>query len=199
MHKSAMMRMKWFVDKYVPKDKKVKVLDVGSYSVNGNYKELFNGTQAEYVGLDITEGPNVDIAVRDPYSWNEIEDESFDYIISGNAFEHIEYPWLTIKEMYKKIKMGGVACVLAPFTIFEHKYPLDCYRYYTDGFKALAKWGGFKVIEVTLGGIPEDADEAEWHVVENYDDTMMIIAKVPDNFDLSGLPKMNREIRTNSR
>ena len=43
MHQSAMIRMKWFVDNYIPKDKKVKVLDIGSYSVNGNYKEFFKG------------------------------------------------------------------------------------------------------------------------------------------------------------
>ena len=41
MHNSAMLRMEWFVKNYVPQDKKVRVLDVGSYDVNGSYKELF--------------------------------------------------------------------------------------------------------------------------------------------------------------
>ncbi|MEM1725222.1 MAG: methyltransferase domain-containing protein, partial [Thermoplasmata archaeon] len=39
--------------------------------------------------------------VKDPYNWIEIEDSSVDVVISGQAFEHIEYPWLTIKEIYR--------------------------------------------------------------------------------------------------
>ena len=80
-----------------------RVLDVGSYGVNGVYRDLFKENNIEYVGLDIEAGPNVDIVVKDSYCWDCLPDESFDYIISGQAFEHIEYPWLTIKEIYKKL------------------------------------------------------------------------------------------------
>ena len=198
MHKSAMRRMKWFVENYIPKDKKVKVLDVGSYNVNGSYRQLFNGSQVEYVGLDLSKGPNVDFIPKDPYSWNELPDESFDFIISGNAFEHIEYPWLTIKEIYKKLKPEGFACILTPFALGEHRYPTDCYRYYSDGFKALAKWGGFKIVEVTVGGIPKEGADAEWsNTSENYDDTMMVIAKTDNEAKLMALPRFNKENRIN--
>lgn len=107
MHVSTMKRMEWFVNHYIGEGNGAKVLDVGSYDVNGTYKELFEGKSVKYFGLDIAEGPNVDIVMETPYSWNNIEDESFDYIISGQAFEHIEFPWLTIKEIYKKLKPGG--------------------------------------------------------------------------------------------
>lgn len=42
MHAGAMLRMKWFVDNYVDRDRFVKVLDVGSYDVNGSYRQLFS-------------------------------------------------------------------------------------------------------------------------------------------------------------
>ena len=61
MHKSAMTRMQWFIENYVPKDKEVKVLDIGSCNVNGCYRPLFSGTKAKYVGLDICSGINVDV------------------------------------------------------------------------------------------------------------------------------------------
>lgn len=89
MHKSSIMRMKWFVEHYVEKG---KVLDVGSYDQTYSYRNLFQGKDVEYTGLDICEGPNVDVVMDHPYSWSSLEDESFDYIISGQAFEHIEYP-----------------------------------------------------------------------------------------------------------
>lgn len=98
MHPSAMVRMNWFVENYVPAEKNVSILDVGSYNVNGCYRDLFKAREnVKYVGLDITEGPNVDVVAKEPYDWSNVEDESFDFIISGNAFEHIEYPWLTIR------------------------------------------------------------------------------------------------------
>ena len=55
MHTSTMIRMKWFVDHYVKKEG-AKVLDVGSYDVNGSYKKLFDGMNIQYVGLDIEAG-----------------------------------------------------------------------------------------------------------------------------------------------
>lgn len=191
MHKSAMTRMKWFVENYIPKDREVKVLDIGSYSVNGNYRSLFAGTKAKYTGLDISKGPNVDVVVKDPYDWVEIEDESFDYIISGNAFEYIEYPWLTIEQIYKKLKPEGFICILAPFAHVEHRYPTDCYRYFSDGFIALAKWGNFKVVECTVGGIPSGVVDPVWlDTNENYDDTMLVAAKTDDTEKLKTLPKL---------
>lgn len=192
MHTSAMLRMKWFVENYIPKDSLVRVLDVGSCDVNGSFKSLFNNYKAEYVGLDMSPGKNVTYVPKDAYSWDELEDESFDFIISGNAFEHIEFPWLTIREMYKKLRHKGFACILVPFSLGEHRYPVDCYRYFPDGMRALAKWGGFKVVEASLGGVPQGTSDPQWYSTSlNYDDTVGILAKVDSEEELQGLPKFN--------
>ena len=193
MHKSAMVRMSWFVDNYIKGKGRVRVLDVGSYNVNGCMRPLFNGTEAEYVGLDIEAGPNVDIVMKEPYDWSNIPDESFDFVISANAFEHIEFPWLTIKEIYKKLKPEGIACIHAPFNIGEHRYPTDCYRYYPDGFRALGKWAGFQVINVTNGGVPSMSAPAEW---DGVDDSLMICIKSNSPFFISNYPVLKYERRT---
>ena len=126
----------------------IRVLDVGSYGVNGTYKEIFSNTRKYlYTGLDVNPGPNVDYVPADPYSWAELTDDSFDVIISGQAFEHIEYPWLIIEEMERVLKLHGLICIVAPSRGPEHKYPVDCWRYYPDGFRALAKWAGLEVLD----------------------------------------------------
>lgn len=33
--------------------------------------------------------------LKNPYDWQEIETDSFDLVISGQAFEHIEFFWIT--------------------------------------------------------------------------------------------------------
>ncbi len=64
--------------------------------------------------MDIQEGPNVDIVVSDIYNWIEIEDSSFDVVISGQAFEHMEFFWKAIKEIERILKPGGLCCIIAP-------------------------------------------------------------------------------------
>jgi len=129
-------------------NEKIKLLDVSSYGVDGTYRDIFSDTNKfVYVGLDLQPGPKVDYVPKNPYSWSELENESFDVIISGQAFEHIEFPWLIITEMNKKLKRNGLICIVAPSRGPEHKYPIDCWRYYPDGFRALAKWTNLKVLE----------------------------------------------------
>lgn len=196
MHQSAIKRMEWFIENYIPQDKHVKVLDVGSYNVNGCYTSLLSNYDVEYVGLDIESGPNVDVVVADPYDWKELEDSSFDFVISGNAFEHIQYPWLTMEQIYKKLKPEGFTCILAPFCLGEHRYPTDCYRYYPDGMKALAEWAGLNIIQATTGGLPEEIDELHlnlWIPSENYDDTVLIAGKLLES--VKGYPKFASEFR----
>lgn len=167
MHASSLLRMKEFINYYVDDSKRTRMLDVGSYSVNGSYRDLLKTNNCEYMGLDIVEGPNVDIVVNDIYDWNIVDDESFDYIISGQAFEHIEYPWLTIREMAKKLKPSGLLCIIAPNSLWEHKYPYDCYRYFSDGLVAMAKWAGLTVIESTVAGIPRSGVSPKWDEPSN--------------------------------
>ncbi len=150
MHQSSyniITRFRELVAKTFPLEK-IRILDVGSYGVNGTYKEIFSDSEKYlYTGLDVNPGPNVDYAPADPYCWPELHDESFDAIISGQAFEHIEYPWLIMEEINRVLKKNGLACIIAPSRGPEHKYPVDCWRYYPDGFRALAKWVNLEVLE----------------------------------------------------
>ena len=65
--------MQWFADNYIPKEIKLKVLDVGSFDVNGNYREIFESIGLDYTGLDMEKGPNVDIVPKNAYIWDEIK------------------------------------------------------------------------------------------------------------------------------
>lgn len=83
----------------------VSILDVGSYGVNGTYKEIFSDENMfNYTGLDLQPGLNVDYVPKDHYAYMELEDEHYDVIISGQELEHIEFSWIIINEMKKKMK-----------------------------------------------------------------------------------------------
>ena len=124
----------------------IRILDVGSRSVNGSVKDIFNIPPWEYVGLDIFPGSGVDIVVKDKYHWEEIDDESFDVVVSSSTFEHVEYFWLTAKEIGRVLKTEGLFCLNVPSSGPIHNHPRDCWRFNVDGVIALAKWSGMRVL-----------------------------------------------------
>jgi SAM-dependent methyltransferase len=152
--------MRRFVEEYAANSSGGVVYDVGSREVSGgSYAPLFADLpQWRYVGLDIEPGANVDIVVSDPYAWRELEANSADLVISGQTFEHIEYPWLAIKEIARILTAGSLACIIVPSKGQIHRHPVDCYRYYPDGLKSLAKWAELDVVSVDM----DDSSASTW-------------------------------------
>jgi len=150
MHQSSYNKMSKFVEIYLTskKNEQLLILDIGSLDVNGSYKALFSFPAWKYIGIDTKPGKNVDIVISDPYSWKQFHSNYADVIISGQSFEHIEYVWLTMKEISRVLKPQGLACIIAPSSGPEHKYPTDCWRIYPDGFKSLANYSEMEIVEV---------------------------------------------------
>ncbi len=79
-----------------------RVLDVGALDLNGNNKILFEG--CAYTGIDIGEGPNVDVvSVAHEYP---APSESFDVIISTECLEHDRHYPETLRNI---VRMHGAS------------------------------------------------------------------------------------------
>ncbi len=151
MHRSSLDKMLAFRDTYLTGREKepLNILDVGSLDVSGGaYRGYFDSSPWTYRGVDMSAGKNVDIVLHDPYNWREVRSGSADVVISGQAFEHIEFFWLTMLEIARVLKPGGLCCLIAPSSGPEHRYPVDCWRFYRDGFAALARFASLKVLEI---------------------------------------------------
>jgi len=150
VHKSSLDKMLAFRKKYLEgkKNEPLLILDLGSFDVNGSYREYFDCFSWTYRGIDMAAGKNVDIVLQDPYNWREIKSGSADVVISGQAFEHIEFFWLTMLEIARVLKQGGLCCLIAPSGGPAHLYPVDCWRFYADGFAALARFSSLEVLEI---------------------------------------------------
>lgn len=162
MHASSYQHMSHLVEAYFSHRDSLNILDLGSYDVNGSYRPLFKHPNWHYRGMDLSPGPNVDIVLSSPYRF-PISTYNMDLIISGQAFEHIEFFWLTWLEMVRVLKPGGTIFLIAPSRGPEHRYPVDCWRFYPDGFAALAKYGALELIEVRTDWEPHpEPDSAPW-------------------------------------
>ncbi|QDU10964.1 methyltransferase domain-containing protein [Gimesia aquarii] len=150
MHASSLANMQSFHDEFLAskRDQTLQVLDIGSMDVNGTYRSILDSPNWNYIGTDMEPGNGVDLVFKKPYSWREVKSNSVDVLVSGQAFEHIEYFWITILEVFRVLKPGGICCIIAPAGGYEHKYPVDCWRFYPDGFTAMAKFAQLEVLKV---------------------------------------------------
>jgi SAM-dependent methyltransferase len=116
------------------------VLDVGGADVNGSYRPIF--ADCTYRSLDFK---NADVIVTG-YDW-PLEDETFDAVVSGQALEHDRFFWVTMQNISRVMKPGGIAVLIVPSAGPVHRHPVDCYRFYPDALDALGSWAGLKLIE----------------------------------------------------
>jgi SAM-dependent methyltransferase len=138
--------------------------------------------------VDLGPGKNVDIVLKNAYAWREVKSDTVDVLVSGQAFEHIEFFWITALEIARVLKPGGLCCIIAPSSGPEHKYPVDCWRFYPDGFASLARFMAFEIVELFTqwedrNGYTDRSNK--WH------DTVLI-AKKPEYFGLKGLQQKLR-------
>ena len=154
MHKTSHDKMLWFKNNFLDKNNYLKILDVGSLDTsedNYNYKSIFNEDRWSYEGLDFRKGDNVDIVVDDIYNIQEVNNESYDVVFSGQLFEHLGFFWLTMGEIDRILKPGGICCIIAPSGGPKHGIEdTDCYRFYEDGMRALANYVDFEIIHASV-------------------------------------------------
>lgn len=148
MHGTSYQEMSSALRRYLQfyADRDLKVVDIGSMDINGTYRELMPHNW-KYTGVDIAPGKNVDVIMKDPEKL-PFPDNSVNIVISGQCLEHVECPWLLVKEMWRILDPGGHCFLTAPAKMHLHGYPQDYWRFHPEGMRSLLRGAGFNVKEV---------------------------------------------------
>ena len=80
------------------------VVDIGSLDINGNNQYLFESCL--YLGVDLAPGRNVDLVTMGHEL--KLPDESVDTVISTECFEHDPFWELTMRNVIRMLKPGGL-------------------------------------------------------------------------------------------
>lgn len=107
-----------------------RILDVGSCNVNGGLRpSIISLNPSEYMGVDIVEGPGVDMVCSSDDILDKFGENSFDVVISTCVLEHVENWKLAISNMKKVCKPNGILLIIVPSVWPWHNHPHDYWRY----------------------------------------------------------------------
>jgi len=123
------------------------------------FKEMFF-SDAEYYGIDfwrdqfIPQGHTALDQPGDDRHRLPFEDNSFDVVVTTKVImEHVTVPFTVVDELYRVLKPGGKAFVIAPHVRRQHQVPYDFFRYTEYGLKYLFSSSGFsKCVTTPTGG-----------------------------------------------
>jgi SAM-dependent methyltransferase len=111
-----------------------RVLDIGSYDVNGSLRPLFTN----YTGLDMRPGPNVDQVANSHQM--PFPDCEFEVVTCVEMLEHDDNPFKTMQEIHRVLKPGGWVILAASGIFFPpHEYPADYWRFTAAGLGVLLR------------------------------------------------------------
>ena len=85
--------------------KKFNILEIGSLNINGGIRELLEPHAEMYLGIDMQEGPGVDLVVDAVDYWKY---DSFDVVVCNEVFEHTpDYSQIIFNAM-TSLREGGI-------------------------------------------------------------------------------------------
>ena len=106
--------------------------------------ELVDSFKNENCKFSSSNRSEINILTENPYSF-PIKNDSYDIVISAFVVEHVPLIWKWFHELFRITKKGGHVITIAPTSWPYHEAPVDCWRIYPEGMRALYKDAGFKV------------------------------------------------------
>ena len=81
------------------------ILEIGSCNLNGSVRDFMRPFSLEYVGIDVQEGPYVDVVASGHEYCHE---QYFDVVVSCEVFEHTPLWREIIDNAHRNLKYGGI-------------------------------------------------------------------------------------------
>ncbi|MEO6597444.1 MAG: methyltransferase domain-containing protein [Planctomycetota bacterium] len=122
----------------------LRILEIGPDQLPSSYQQLVGLPSAQWHTIDLADRPGLTFQAKGDYCF-PIDDGSYDIVVSGQVLEHVKKVWLWIREVARVCKPGGRVITVNPVTWPYHLAPVDCWRIYPEGMRALYEEGQLEV------------------------------------------------------
>lgn len=123
----------------------MRVVEIGPDGCPSTYNEIVGNANIAWETLDICNNKQFSYMAENEYKF-EIPDNTFDIVLSGQVIEHVKKIWVWIKELSRVCKKNGHVITIAPISWIFHEFPVDCWRIYPEGMKALYEEAGLAMV-----------------------------------------------------
>jgi SAM-dependent methyltransferase len=149
MHLNSALLFSRYAKGYIREDS--RILEIGPAGIPSEYQKLANVPSATWHFIDFSDTRYIDAAtskltytMQDAYRF-PVPDNEYDIILSGQVIEHVQKPWLWLKESKRVVKPRGLIVTINPVSWPYHEAPIDCWRIYPSGIEGLAEEHGLAV------------------------------------------------------
>lgn len=133
----------------------LRVLEIGPDGFPSAYRaavERSFGPALAWDTLDLFDEPRLTFVARSEYSF-PIENDTYDVVLSGQVIEHVRKPWVWIREVARVCKTGGAVITVNPVSWPYHEAPIDCWRAFPEGMRALYDEASLDVLACEWGSL----------------------------------------------
>ena len=122
----------------------LRILEIGPDHPS-TLRRLVDDASIDWHTVDIFPHPELTYTASSEYSF-PIPNDTYDIVVASNVLEHVRKIWVWIRELSRVCKPGGHVITVNPVSWPYHEIPIDCWRAYPEGMKALYDEGGLTVV-----------------------------------------------------
>ncbi len=144
MHANSKLLFDKYAREHFPAGR--KVLEIGPDLSPSNYRKIADPTNAmTWDTVDFPRDFPTTFTLREEYHF-PIAADTYDVVLSGQVIEHVRKVWVWMKEVTRVCKPGGLVITINPVSWPYHEAPVDCWRIYPEGMRALCDDAGLDVV-----------------------------------------------------
>lgn len=131
-----------------------RVLEIGPDRSPSTYRELAGERFAAWDTLDFAARTDVPLTYRTESEYDfPVPSDTYDIVFSAQVIEHVRKPWRWMPELARICRPGGLVITINPVSWHYHESPVDCWRIYPEGMRALSEDAGLEVVVSEWGNI----------------------------------------------
>ncbi len=130
----------------------LRVLEIGPNGFPSSYQSIVADRSITWDTLNINGDARLTYQASSEYVF-PIQDNAYDLVLSGQVIEHVRKTWVWIKEVARVCKVGGTVITINPVSWPYHEAPIDCWRAFPEGMKALYEDASLEVILSIWGSL----------------------------------------------
>src|SRR5437870_10165854 len=130
----------------------MRVLEIGPDGFPSTYRQLVAEKKLSWETLDLYRDDRLTYTALSEYAF-PIADNSYDLVISGQVIEHVRKIWVWMKEVARVCRVGGIVITVNPVSWPYHEAPIDCWRAFPEGIRALYEDSSLEVILSEWGSL----------------------------------------------